>query len=703
MTQDTTIRFLDALFPEWPAEVFAEVRAFKDGKVKRRWVRSTTELVDIANQLKATHDVYYGVCPRRGRSGKKENIAYVAALWADLDKPLDEVRRILANFPLPPSGIVSSGYGVHVYWLLREVYSIGEPDDVTYVEARTRGLAHRLDADSCWDLSRILRVPGSVNHKNGQTRPVEIVEFHPERRYNLSEFDECALDAEPIEVVEFRGHTPDAEQALRKAEANDLPVRTWRLITEGHSDDADRSREDFGVICDLVRANLTNDEIRAVFAHFSVGTKYRERGEGDRYLALTIAKAWAETEKDETPSDEPSMGKDGQARRAALQRAKETVARWLLLDDDHIVDVVLAVPVANSAPGDPVWVIVVAASSGAKTELIRGLNRCPQVYALSSLTDRTFASGFGDPLQSSLLPKLKNGLTLTFKDFGSILSMRPDAKAEVLGQLREIYDGRYHKVFGTGRELDWEGRLGLLTASTPAIERHHGVIGELGERFLWYRLETPEDDREAIADVALEDSGQEKQMRDDIAQAFLDVIGDVNPDEVAAVSCGTEMKELIATAANLATWLRTPVARDYRDKTIDYQPLPEGPARMAKALLRLGKAIATVRGQDAIDEDVGRLLVKFALDSVPPKRLGAVRLLKQQSAWVRTRDVGLKLNLPTTTATYLLEDLDALHVVNKRVEGGEDDYSGNRPYEWHLRSKIAGLLGQLEPDEETGE
>ena len=33
------------------------------------------------------------------------------------------------------------------------------------------------------------------------------------------------------------------------------------------------------------------------------------------------------------------------------------------------------------------------------------------------------------------------------------------------------------------------------------IERHHPVIGQQGERFLFYRLETLEDDREAIADV----------------------------------------------------------------------------------------------------------------------------------------------------------------------------------------------------------
>jgi len=297
MTQDTTIRFLEALFPEWPAGVFAEVRAFKDGKVKRRWVRSATELVDIANQLKATHDVYYGVCPRRGCKGKKAAVAYVAALWGDLDMPLHETRRILADFPLPPSGIVSSGYGVHVYWLLREVYSIDEPDDITYVEARTRGLARRLGADDAWDLARILRVPGTVNHKKGQTQPVEIVEFDPERRYNVSDFDEWAAGVESTVSVEFSGDRADAEEALQEAQKKGLSGTILRLITKGHTQGADRSREDFSVICRLVETGLSDDEIRAIFEGYAIGEKFREYGKGDRYLALSIGKARGATTK----------------------------------------------------------------------------------------------------------------------------------------------------------------------------------------------------------------------------------------------------------------------------------------------------------------------------------------------------------------------------------------------------------------------
>lgn len=692
MSADIDTRFLQALFPNVDS-AFIEVRAIKAGKARASFHSNLLALARTASTLAASHDVYVAIATRRDRSnGTKANLAWTSAVWCELDvgkgKPyatLFDAYEAVRRFPLYPSMIIESGRGLHLYWLLKEPWPLDNADDIAAFEAVTNGLAVVLQGDAAWDASRVLRLPGTLWHKEEPPREVKLAEFN-DRRYYLSDFEAWATPPLRGEPIDF-GEDADAQEALRKAEANGLPARTWRLITEGHADGGDRSRSDFGACCDLIRANLSDDEVRAIFRHYPIGDKYREMGEGNRYLGLTLGKARA--------GDVPPAGKAPDAQREALQRAKEIVAAWLLLEDPRIVDVILAVPVANSAPGDPVWLIVVAASSGAKTELIRGLTRCPQVFALSSLTDRTLASGWGDPAQTSLLPKLREGQTLTLKDFGSVLTMRPDAKAELLGTLREVYDGSYRKAFGTGRELQWKGRLGFLTASTPAIERHHSVVGELGERFLTYRLDTPEDDREAIGDVALEDSGQEVKMREEIAQAFLDVIGDIDPAVVAGVGCSSEMKAILRDAANLATWLRTPVARDYRDKTIEYQPLPEGPARMAKALLRLGKALATVRGQDVIDADVASLLGKIALDSMPPKRLAAVRFLARESTWVTTRELALALDLPSPTATLLLEDLNALHIINKRVQG-DDDARSNRPFEWCLRDKIASLLVDVE-------
>src|SRR5262249_602018 len=69
-------------------------------------------------------------------------------------------------------------------------------------------------------------------------------------------------------------------------------------------------------------------------------------------------------------------------------------------------------------------------------------------------------------------------------------SMRPDAKAEVLAALREVYDGSWTRHLGTdgGRTLAWRGKVALLFAATSVIDSHYGVIGAMGDRFLLSRL-----------------------------------------------------------------------------------------------------------------------------------------------------------------------------------------------------------------------
>jgi hypothetical protein len=86
---------------------------------------------------------------------------------------------------------------------------------------------------------------------------------------------------------------------------------------------------------------------------------------------------------------------------------------------------------------------------------------------------------------------------LMFKDFGSVLSMQRDSLAAVLAALREIYDGEWTRHLGTdaGRTLHWQGKMGLVAGCTPTIDRHHAVMGAMGERFVLYRPPCDDDDK----------------------------------------------------------------------------------------------------------------------------------------------------------------------------------------------------------------
>src|SRR5215471_448662 len=130
---------------------------------------------------------------------------------------------------------------------------------------------------------------------------------------------------------------------------------------------------------------------------------------------------------------------------------------------------------AHRLPGAPCWLMVIGPPSGSKTELVSLTEYIPGTYALSELTSKTFASGMKvEPGEEnpSLLSRLKDEVLL-FKDFTTVLEMHREERQAILAQLREIYDGRFDKPWGTGKELHWHGRLGFIAGVTPIIDSHH--------------------------------------------------------------------------------------------------------------------------------------------------------------------------------------------------------------------------------------
>jgi len=71
-----------------------------------------------------------------------------------------------------------------------------------------------------------------------------------------------------------------------------LPDRVHRLIVEGcdHTFPS-RSECDLYVCIQLVACGVADDVIQAIFDSYEIGSRYREPGQGDRYLGLTLEKA----------------------------------------------------------------------------------------------------------------------------------------------------------------------------------------------------------------------------------------------------------------------------------------------------------------------------------------------------------------------------------------------------------------------------
>ncbi len=225
-------------------------------------------------------NVFIGVCPRQAGDGTFElawQIPTVRCLWADIDhcQPNEVLERIAADANLPePSILVASGNGCHVYWLLSETLQTGAPaigvhkewhsikgkqKPIQYINGdggkiwlqnpetgrsivanrpslttgalqiqdTLQGIAAAIGGDHTHDLSRILRLPGTMNRKNERNgdapKSCELVFAYPERRYSFDLFSSFA-DKSPkklkrtlvaaVQLPATRGLTPTRTDSL---------------------------------------------------------------------------------------------------------------------------------------------------------------------------------------------------------------------------------------------------------------------------------------------------------------------------------------------------------------------------------------------------------------------------------------------------------------------------------------------------------
>src|SRR3990172_9956057 len=177
--------FLPLLWDDYPG-CLGEFRYIMGRKVYQAWssIPGTHEPTEVAGW-----DTYFGVLPRLVARGKAEDcVTETHVLWADVDAKntggKGPALQGLAGLLTVPSIIVDSGHGYHGYWLLRDKVPI------LRAQAAMRGLAHEVRGDSVWDVPRIIRLPGTQNHKDDPPLPVRVVFFDLTKRYRLSDFDD---------------------------------------------------------------------------------------------------------------------------------------------------------------------------------------------------------------------------------------------------------------------------------------------------------------------------------------------------------------------------------------------------------------------------------------------------------------------------------------------------------------------------------
>lgn len=205
-------RFLETLYGDAPGWLTLWTRQNK----ATHWYKDRDKAAQKALALAATMDVYFGVGLRKKRTagrGENSDVGIIPGLWVDIDiagpahketnlpPTRDAAIEFLQTFPLQPSILVDSGHGLHGYWLFREPWEFD--DDMEREQAadllerfqgtlRDRARANGWKLDSTHDLARVLRLPGTLNHKG---KPVSVTVLREsDHRYNSDDFESHLID-----------------------------------------------------------------------------------------------------------------------------------------------------------------------------------------------------------------------------------------------------------------------------------------------------------------------------------------------------------------------------------------------------------------------------------------------------------------------------------------------------------------------------
>lgn len=381
---------------------------------------------------------------------------------------------------------------------------------------------------------------------------------------------------------------------------------------------------------------------------------------------------------------------------STLADVHQVFRRWLGDEYDlEALHAVLAAAAAEQLTGDPLWLLVISGPGNAKTETVQALAGAGAFVTSTISSEGALLSGSAKRERTKdatggLLRRIGDRGLLVVKDVTSILAMNRDTRAALLAALREIYDGKWERNVGTdgGKSLTWIGRLVVVGAVTTAWDRAHDVISSMGDRFVVVRMDSTAG-RMPAGRRACRNTGDEIQMRAELAMAVGGLLGTVDPSHALALT-ETEQERLLE-AADVVTLARTGVDYDYRGDVIDAHA-PEMPTRFAKQLTQM------VRGAVAIGLDRSaavRLALRCARDSMPPLRLAILDDVARHPC-SQTRDVRRRLEKPRTTVDRQLQSLHMLGVLSCDEE--EAEHRGQAVTRWRYRLAEGIHPHVLDPD-----
>jgi len=244
-------------------------------------------MVEYCNQYSMTHDIYY--CPQvfAEKRRQKEYVKTCPTVWADLDTCSPSEMLVQ-----PSIAIQSSPGRYQALWVFKEPLDSLDAEDlskrIAYYHAES-------GADrSGWDLTQLLRVPFTLNHKYRDLlspgAPQVKILSTSKADYQLEDFVEYPqIEGQEFSDIQFPEKLPERDQVLEDHRGV-LKPQVWVLLQETPATDWSRALWQLEML--LAEAGMTREEMYVV-AREAACNKYERDGKSEKFLWRDVCKAYA--------------------------------------------------------------------------------------------------------------------------------------------------------------------------------------------------------------------------------------------------------------------------------------------------------------------------------------------------------------------------------------------------------------------------
>lgn len=318
------LRWYNPLGPWWsltsiPTDqkgTFTRTFSVNEWELLEAWLREQNE--------KLKRSVYFTLNSVRDRFSSKPNregISEVRWLHVDLDPRLkedlaSEQARLLklATSPAPaglpnPTFVTFSGGGYQMFWRLRDPIPIRDLAHAEELKRYNLQIERLLGGDSCHNIDRLMRLPGSVNWLNKKKAAAgrvpmlaAIVEQHDDRIYDLTEFRPAPELQNATTGFSTGASVKTSANIRRLTSVDELPKGVSDLakvvIVQGLDPDEpqrwkSRSEAVWFVACELARAETDDDTFFSVLTDpsFAISAHILDQKNSEEAAKRTIERA----------------------------------------------------------------------------------------------------------------------------------------------------------------------------------------------------------------------------------------------------------------------------------------------------------------------------------------------------------------------------------------------------------------------------